>query len=190
MDRKYALSAGLMEITYNTGAKVILEGPCTYQVESRASGFLALGKLTARIVSTGLAASAASGKRSEVGGQNPRPKTQDLRPQSEISRSPNPQISKFSVRTPTAIVTDLGTEFGVEVSENGNTTSHVFQGRVVVQIEDRGSENPKSQIVLRRGRIGASATRHTTPRFAIDTRVQSRPRAAVRPPLVRTAEVH
>ncbi len=37
LGRRYALSAGLMEITYNTGAKVILEGPCTYQVESRAA---------------------------------------------------------------------------------------------------------------------------------------------------------
>ena len=89
LGRKYALSAGLMEITYDTGAKVILEGPCTYKVESDAGGYLELGKLTAHIVSTGLAASAASGMRSEVGGRNPRPKTQDQRPQSEI-----PQISK------------------------------------------------------------------------------------------------
>ena len=45
---KYALAAGFMEITYDTGAKVILQGPCTYEVESAAGGFLALGKLTAR----------------------------------------------------------------------------------------------------------------------------------------------
>ena len=36
----------------------------------------------------------------------------------------------FSVRTPTAIVTDLGTEFGVEVERSGTTRSHVFQGRI------------------------------------------------------------
>ena len=39
----------------------------------------------------------------------------------------------FAVRTPTATVTDLGTEFGVEVSDAGVTTSHVFQGLVDVQ---------------------------------------------------------
>ena len=39
----------------------------------------------------------------------------------------------FSVRTPTAIVTDLGTEFGVEVDRQGSTTSHVFRGSVRVQ---------------------------------------------------------
>ena len=37
-----------MEITYQTGAKVILQGPCTYEVDSAAGGFLSLGKLTAQ----------------------------------------------------------------------------------------------------------------------------------------------
>ena len=32
---KFALASGLMEITYDTGAKVILQGPVTYEVESR-----------------------------------------------------------------------------------------------------------------------------------------------------------
>ncbi|MBN1394605.1 MAG: hypothetical protein JW959_06250, partial [Pirellulales bacterium] len=50
---------------------------------------------------------------------------------SPLSSLPSPL---FAVRTPTAIVTDLGTEFGVEVDENGNTTSHVFQGLVQVKI--------------------------------------------------------
>ena len=38
-----------MEITYDTGAKVILQGPVTYEVESPAGGFLSVGKLTARV---------------------------------------------------------------------------------------------------------------------------------------------
>ena len=33
--KKYELASGLMEITYDTGAKVILQGPVTYEVESR-----------------------------------------------------------------------------------------------------------------------------------------------------------
>ena len=79
LGRRYALSAGLMEVTYGTGAKVILEGPCTYKVESRTSGYLAQGNLTARME-----------KRPEVRGRNPRPKPQDLRPQSEISEISSP----------------------------------------------------------------------------------------------------
>ena len=49
LGRKYALAAGLMEITYDTGAKVILQGPVTYEVGSATGGFLSLGKLTARL---------------------------------------------------------------------------------------------------------------------------------------------
>ena len=37
---KFALASGLMEITYDTGAKVILQGPVTYEVESADSGYL------------------------------------------------------------------------------------------------------------------------------------------------------
>ena len=32
-----ALSSGLVEITYQSGAKVILQGPCTYEVDSPAA---------------------------------------------------------------------------------------------------------------------------------------------------------
>ena len=34
LGRKYELASGLMEIVYDTGAKVILQGPVTYEVES------------------------------------------------------------------------------------------------------------------------------------------------------------
>ncbi len=48
LGRKYSLASGLMELTYQSGAKVILQGPCTYEVDSANGGFLSLGKLTAR----------------------------------------------------------------------------------------------------------------------------------------------
>ena len=49
LGRKYELASGLMEITYDTGAKVILQGPVTYEVESANGGFLSVGKLTAKL---------------------------------------------------------------------------------------------------------------------------------------------
>jgi hypothetical protein len=107
-----ALRSGLLEITYNTGAKVILQGPVTYDVESAAGGYLSIGKLTACLE-----------QKSQVKGQRSAPANQ----KSEITNQ------TFSIRTPTALVTDLGTEFGVEVNERGQTTSHVFQGLVRVQ---------------------------------------------------------
>ena len=42
-----------MEITYDTGAKVILQGPVTYEVQSKDGGYLSLGKLTARVEDEG-----------------------------------------------------------------------------------------------------------------------------------------
>jgi hypothetical protein len=48
LGRKYELASGLMEITYDTGAKVILQGPVTYEVESN-GGYLAVGKLTGKL---------------------------------------------------------------------------------------------------------------------------------------------
>ena len=75
------------------------------------------------------------GESSEVGGQRPE--------HYPLSTSHYPL---FSVRTPTAVVTDLGTEFGVEVGKNGDTTSHVFQGLVRVQVV---GDDGKKDVVLR-----------------------------------------
>jgi hypothetical protein len=70
----------------------------------------------------------------------------------------------FSVRTPTATITDLGTEFGVEVLASGETASHVFAGRVVVRTEgaggegrETGDENNKSEIRNHQSEIILSA---------------------------------
>ncbi len=131
LDRKYILSSGLLEITYDSGAKVILPGPCTYEVESTAGGYLSLGKLTALVEKRG-----GKGSRSKV--QGPRP---SLHPSSFILHP----SSLFSVRTPTAIITDLGTEFGVEVSDEGNTESRVFRGSVKVQVVGNGLPSPSGR---------------------------------------------
>jgi hypothetical protein len=111
LGRRIKLETGLVEVAYNTGARVILQGPATYEVESPAGGFLAIGKLTARL--------------ENAESQDLRPKTEDPNP-----KSLNLQISKFVVRTPTAAVTDLGTEFGVAVDRLGSSEVHVLRGAV------------------------------------------------------------
>jgi hypothetical protein len=139
LGRKYALASGLMEITYDSGARVILQGPVTYEVESAAGGYLSVGKLTAKLE-----------KKSEVRGQKPEFANQ----KSEIINHKSPDLwplasDLFAVRTPTAVVTDLGTEFGVEVAKDGNTQSHVFRGSVKVQLLGAGAENQSNTVVLR-----------------------------------------
>ena len=51
LGQKCELASGLMEITYDTGAKVILQGPVTYSVEAN-GGYLAVGKLTGKLEKT------------------------------------------------------------------------------------------------------------------------------------------
>jgi hypothetical protein len=132
----FAISSGLMEIAYDTGAKVILQGPATYEVESKDGGYLALGKLTARM----------DGAKRQAA--NPQSLIPNPSPLSTI-HYPLPTIHYplstihyplstihyplFTIRTPTAIVTDLGTEFGVEVSKEGHTTSYVYRGSIRLQ---------------------------------------------------------
>ena len=106
----FSISSGLLEIRYDTGAKVILQGPVTYEVESKNGGFLPVGRLTGKVETK-----AASG---------------------------------FCVRTPTAMVTDLGTEFGIEVDAHGVTTSHVFRGTIELRtVSVAGKKNADVRIL-------------------------------------------
>jgi hypothetical protein len=79
---------------------------------------LSVGKLTARVV-----------KNDEGGMMNDELRTA----QNGTHHSSFVTRPWFAVRTPTAIVTDLGTEFGVEVDGRGQTSSHVFRGSVRVE---------------------------------------------------------
>jgi hypothetical protein len=119
LGRKYALESGLIEITYDSGARVILQGPVTYDVESKSGGYLSVGKLTARL---------------EKKADYPLPTTHH---------------PLFTIRTPTAVVTDLGTEFGVEVHKDGYTASLVFRGSVKVQLSGTNAAQAEKTIVLR-----------------------------------------
>jgi len=164
---RFTIASGLLEITYDTGARVILQGPCTYDVDSRDGGFLARGKLTARLEKKSSAIrrqrSTISGQPSEevVSGQRSLASESDSRsgnPEIRKSPIPNPSSSPvprpqapapvFAVRTPTATVTDLGTEFGVEVSDRGEALVQVFEGKVACQLTANAkSSKPIPQLV-------------------------------------------
>ena len=129
LGQKYAMASGLLEITYDTGAKVLLQGPVTYEVKSQNGGFLATGRMTGWV-----------GAKSARG---------------------------FAVQTPTAVVTDLGTEFGVDVDRDGRTVSHVFRGSVQMQIAPAiGSKNgvATSEIMLLREKESACVEIKKAPR--------------------------
>ncbi len=117
LGRKYALASGLMEITYKTGAKVVLQGPCNFDVNSRDGGFLAAGKLTARVDSA--------------------------KPQSANHHSlPSPRCPLFTIKTPAVTITDLGTEFSVDVRPDRSTVVHVIRGIVETTRDNRTGGSP------------------------------------------------
>ena len=121
---KFVLASGLMEITYDTGAKVILQGPVMYSVEAN-GGYLSVGKLTGKLEKKVASGQWPVASNSETSSPQPLAPSPCSNPQSLI---PNP----FVVRTPAATVTDLGTEFGVEVDQRGRTETQVFVGEVKI----------------------------------------------------------
>jgi hypothetical protein len=142
---RFALRSGLLEITYDTGARVILQGPVTYKVDSAAGGYLSVGKLTARLEGEqGTSVPYSPSERKTSVTYSLRNTTSAPRQQgTDVPRSPplsTLHSPLFTITTPTAVVTDLGTEFGVEVNKSGETSAHVFRGLVEVQWAERNGK--------------------------------------------------
>ena len=132
---RLTIQSGLVEITYNTGAKVILQGPVSYEVESKNGGFMSVGKLTGKV-------------------------------ETETARG-------LTIRTPTATVTDLGTEFGVEVGANGDARCQVFNGCVEVQSTVIKNQKALPSLRLRAGDtalVQSGHAAHLAPKETSDAR--------------------
>ena len=95
----------------------------TYEVEAN-GGYLAVGKLTGK-----LEKKVASGQWPVVSDSIIRQSRHTRNHATTISNPQSPIPNPFVIRTPTATVTDLGTEFGVEVQSSGVTETQVFRGR-------------------------------------------------------------
>ena len=98
---RFDLGLGLVEIASESAATVVLEGPASFAFVSPRSVSLLRGRLTATV--------------SKTDGAPP------------IASATGPL---FTVQTATAVVRDLGTQFGVEVDPTGSTSVHVFDGLV------------------------------------------------------------
>ena len=171
LNRKYALSSGLLEITYLGGARVTLEGPCEYTADTEAGGFLRVGKLVARVEKK-----VASGQ--WLVASKERPETRDRGVKSEsLAASHQPPATNnsplFAIRTPTAVVTDLGTEFGVEVDASGDCWTYVFQGKVELKLTNAGEnhrpvrlgENDSVRVIGRNRKVEVTHAQSPTRKF-------------------------
>jgi hypothetical protein len=85
------LQAGLAEIEFDRGARVILQGPAEFVLVSGSEARLVHGTLTAHVPTT---------------------------------------ARGFTILSPRGKVVDLGTEFGLSVDDDGQTTVRVFNGLV------------------------------------------------------------
>jgi hypothetical protein len=168
-----SLESGLLELVYDTGARVILQGPCTYTVDSSTGGYLKVGKLTAWVEKTtqpttpGASSLVAGGQWSVASGTPAG---------SSLAANHSPLATGlFTIRTPTAIVTDLGTEFGVEVCGLNETKSYVFQGKVRLVAVDGNGKSHGEEIYLEANQSAAVAQsgKGGTPHISVNSSVVS-----------------
>ena len=72
-----------------------------------------------------------------------------------------PQATGFQVRTSTALITDLGTEFGVIAHSNGSSEAHAFKGRISVALHPNKSNQATSCVVNEHFAAAVDATGRT-----------------------------
>ena len=104
----YSLKSGLVELLYDYGATVIIEGPADFNIDSEKILNLNEGRLYTSV---------------------------------------NTDCTGFSVATPSSILVDIGTEFGVNVNSNGDSQLHVFKGEVVLNAGNSLKNKIKSKHV-------------------------------------------
>lgn len=107
--QKLQLTSGLAEISFDNGARVLLEGPAELTLDSPVRATLTHGQLTAEV------------------------------PEQAIG---------FTIQTPMVNVVDLGTKFGVRVSQKGMTDVAVFSGEVVASPRDAEIDSEQATRVL------------------------------------------
>jgi hypothetical protein len=66
-----------------------------------------------------------------------------------------PQAKGFRVRTPTALITDLGTEFGVVARADGSTEAHVLKGRIRMA-RDPNTSGRMTSLVMKEGQAAVA----------------------------------
>ena len=111
--KQLVLRRGLVGITFDSGAELILEGPVACEVTSSSAVRLDRGRLTATVHAQASAGTAET---------------------------------RFTVKTPTATVTDVGTAFGVAVDGTGLTDVRVFEGFVDL-LASHGAPSPPVRLM-------------------------------------------
>jgi hypothetical protein len=107
---KYVVPGGSLEISYYGGAKIVIEGPAEYEIESGSIGSLHYGKATVQMSQKPLIAMPA---RTEA-----------------LKRSEPGSLRIFSIRLPEAMVRSQDAQFNVVVDRLGISRTCVARGKV------------------------------------------------------------
>ncbi len=119
----FLLTSGRLEMTYDSGAKVVIEGPASYSVWREDGGFLALGKLIVDVhrpagqpgaVGKRIGSSQRGGRKSAASNREPLP----------------PPAPVFVVDTLFAEVRDTDGQFVLSAEKSGATRAQVLRGQV------------------------------------------------------------
>lgn len=141
--QRVALLSGLVEITYETGARVLIEGPADFVVGG--------AKEATEPAEPGTDAQRWSARMKGEGGSPPNGFNAGyLKHGRLVARVDSLEAHGFTIRTPAAAIEDLGTEFGIKVDERGVTDTHVFEGKVAVHPR-AGAKEPEKQHLLGAG---------------------------------------
>ena len=124
--RRYDVASGRLEIAYDSGTTIVLEGPATYQVDSPYGGYLLGGKLSASTFSAASPLAAAGGLPGAV------------------AASESVSLSHLTIiRTPTMVASTVGAEFSVAAADSGTSTARASRGRVALQL---AGDNPDTAV--------------------------------------------
>ena len=118
--------SGLIEIAYDTGTTVIIQGPAAYQVDSRIAVFLLCGRLVARTCKRMPIRPTTRRTEGEVPGEAESAEWQIAPCASLVAHTP----SVFHPSHAFDIISNEDAEFGVQVDKSGASQSYVFGGYV------------------------------------------------------------
>jgi hypothetical protein len=127
LGRKFVLTAGSLEIAYNNGAKVTLQGPGIFLVDSSRGGFLSSGRLVAR----------GDGPERPGGRESEEYKSALVKQPFLCIRVPNPVA-------PMILAADRAAEFRVSIEKPPTTSIYLVRGVVVARLAHNGPLKERS----------------------------------------------
>ncbi|MCG8585393.1 MAG: FecR family protein [Pirellulales bacterium] len=169
--QRLAISDGLLDIRYLSGARVIIEGPAEYFVGGKDKG--------ERIKDKGEAARSAVPHPSLLIPHSSPSNSGFLALGKLVARVDSPEAHGFTIQTPTSRVVDLGTEFAVEALSSGRTRLHVFEG--AVHVFGSADSSGQGRAVAAGSSLTVSSSGHVAPqsRAAADQFVRVFPSRAM-----------